>query len=507
MAPKFKRKEYKVPKNAVFLVVVNPWGQDGIDRTTSQRGFHNNLGAWLEIACGSRPTCVYYQGTHAEVIVEFGKDVNLNKLLGDHALEDVFGAPGLPGASSIYPYNYKMNGNPQNKQWAEALFDYRDIPAEFPVRRRYPLPRRPEARPKTHHSGILGSIPDDHWDRVDGLRREQRSPTPPLPPPLPPVPPPPPATNFLPYERPVQLAAASIKEEEPVVQVKAELGVKRDPYEEDDDYARNLWPAPTTDEEDVKPIIKAEPDSNYIVKEEDAGGSCLPGVKREDDGGRVSAQWQQMFNGLELPRPPTDDVKPVQAVKSEEAGVNFNQHVKTEHLDDTSEDAGRLLEEVFSQLPEHIRTGQYASSGALSVKADDSQFARSFDSFPPRGVEGPSTGAHSQRIKNEFADDYERSRSDLHGYSRDDSRRASSSRAPPPLQANRHQDRSSPVKRESDERSYLQRPDLRADIKPSLGYRDAARDPRRRGEPPKRELDGDRREDREHKRVKSERLS
>ncbi|KAL1739264.1 hypothetical protein HDZ31DRAFT_69121, partial [Schizophyllum fasciatum] len=115
MAPKYKfrkPKTYKPPKDAAFVVVVNPWGQDGLTRTTSQRGFHNNLGAWLEIACGTRPACVYFQGTHAEVIVEFPAGVPLERLLGDHHLDEVL---GLSGISSIYPYNFVAHGHPENK--------------------------------------------------------------------------------------------------------------------------------------------------------------------------------------------------------------------------------------------------------------------------------------------------------------------------------------------------------------------------------------------------------
>ena len=51
--------------------MVNPWGQDGITHKTSQTGFHNNLGAWLEIASGMRPTALYYQGTVRLLFIYF----------------------------------------------------------------------------------------------------------------------------------------------------------------------------------------------------------------------------------------------------------------------------------------------------------------------------------------------------------------------------------------------------------------------------------------------------
>ena len=55
-------------------------------------------------------------------------------------------------------------------EWVEALFTYQVIPRDFPIRQPYPPPHRPLSKPVTHHSGILASIPEDHWANVERLR-------------------------------------------------------------------------------------------------------------------------------------------------------------------------------------------------------------------------------------------------------------------------------------------------------------------------------------------------
>ncbi|KAL1671412.1 hypothetical protein EV122DRAFT_226627 [Schizophyllum commune] len=447
MAPKlkFKVKEYKPPSDAVFLVVVNPWGQDGITHKTSQTGFHNNLGAWLEIASGMRPTALYYQGTHAEVIVEFPISVPLEKLLGDHLLEEIFDIPGLPGASFIYPYNFKNQGHPERKQWVEALFTYQAIPRDFPIRQPYPPPHRPLSKPVTHHSGILTSIPEEHWARVERARKEweeavkreraereermrkeraereeemkrekeerERQ-----------------AEDFLRgvreeaeqrereererremeeaerrvsvrlvpivalrhaeldalarsrqefqhYERPAQLNGAPANQPPPA-QVKSEPGVKRDPYEEEDEYARNLWPTPTEDNEDVKPnlaeldrAIKGEPDVKQeegFIKQEERGTSMA-------DGG-VSDEWRALYSGLEMPSAPSQGGEASGFRVKQEGQDTF---VKEERRDGSfqSERSPFIKEErrpdpdlarAFASLPPDLRDGRYSSDSRTS---------------------------------------------------------------------------------------------------------------------------------------------
>ncbi|KAL1703976.1 hypothetical protein EV121DRAFT_206768 [Schizophyllum commune] len=453
MAPKvkFKVKEYKPPSDAVFLVVVNPWGQDGITHKTSQTGFHNNLGAWLEIASGMRPTALYYQGTHAEVIVEFPIGVPLEKILGDHLLEEIFAIPGLPGASSIYPYNFKNQGHPERKQWVEALFTYQVIPRDFPIRQPYPPPHRPLSKPVTHHSGILASIPEDHWANVEGLRgqwqeavrreraeqeermrrekaereerirreREERERQ---------------AEEFLRgvqeeaeqqereekerrereeaerrvssllsmqrlvrprtnayrqefqnYERPAQLNGAA----QPV-QVKSEPDVKRDPYEEEDEYARNLWPTPTKDNEDVKPnlaeldrAIKGEPDVKQeegVVKQEE--GSVI-GVNSGVGEGGVSDEWRALYSGLEMP-----------SASGQGSGASISRMKQGGH-------------DAF--VKEERRDGSFQSERRPFVKEErrpDPDFARAFASLPPDLRDGRySTDSRSSSVgvKQEYA--------------------------------------------------------------------------------------------------------
>ncbi|KAL1685990.1 hypothetical protein GGG16DRAFT_65143 [Schizophyllum commune] len=454
MAPKlkFKVKEYKPPSDAVFLVVVNPWGQDGITHKTSQTGFHNNLGAWLEIASGMRPTALYYQGTHAEVIVEFPIGVPLEKLLGDHLLEEIFAIPGLPGASSIYPYNFKNQGHPERKQWVEALFIYQVIPRDFPIRQPYPPPHRPLSKPVTHHSGILASIPEDHWANVEGLRgqwqeavrreraeqeermrrekaereerarrekkeRERQ------------------AEDFLRgvqeeaeqrereererkereeaerrvssrlfdfdllalvrndmrqefqnYERPAQLNGVP-------VQVKSEPGVKRDPYEEEDEYARNLWPTPTEDNEDVKPnlaeldrAIKGEPDVKQeegVVKQEE--GSVIGVTSGVGEGG-VSDEWRALYSRLEMPSTAGNggaasgarvQEEGRDALVKEERRDTF---IKEEMRDHSIKEERRPdpdIARAFASLPPDLRDGRYSTDSRSSSVGVKQEYASS----------------------------------------------------------------------------------------------------------------------------------
>ncbi|KAL1750974.1 hypothetical protein FB107DRAFT_222894 [Schizophyllum commune] len=460
MAPKlkFKVKEYKPPSDAVFLVVVNPWGQDGITHKTSQTGFHNNLGAWLEIASGMRPTALYYQGTHAEVIVEFPIGVPLEKLLGDHLLEDIFAIPSLPGASSIYPYNFKNQGHPERKQWVEALFTYQVIPRDFPIRQPYPPPHRPLSKPVTHHSGILASIPEDHWANVEGLRgqwqeavrrereeqeermrkekvereerarrekqeRERQ------------------AEDFLRgvqeeaeqrereererkereeaerrvstrlfdfdllasdefganfsarrmdefqnYERPAQLNGAP-------VQVKSEPGVKRDPYEEEEEYARNLWPTPTEDNEDVKPnlaeldrAIKGEPDVKQeegVVKQEE--GSVI-GVTSGVGKGGVSDEWRALYSRLEMPSTAGNGGAASGARVQQEGRDAFvkeesrDTFIKEEMRDHSIKEERRAdpdLARAFASLPPDLRDGRYSTDSRSSSVGVKQEYASS----------------------------------------------------------------------------------------------------------------------------------
>ncbi|KAL1658726.1 hypothetical protein GGF50DRAFT_108330 [Schizophyllum commune] len=549
MAPKlkFKVKEYKPPSDAVFLVVVNPWGQDGITHKTSQTGFHNNLGAWLEIASGMRPTALYYQGTHAEVIVELPISVPLGKLMGDHLLEEIFDIPGLPGASSIYPYNFKNQGHPERKQWVEALFTYQAIPRDFPIRQPYPPPHRPLSKPVTHHSGILASIPEEHWARLEGARKEwveavrrereereerirrqnaerearakrekeerERQ-----------------AEEFLRgvqeeaeqrereekerremeeaerrrqefqnYERPAQLSGAPANQPPPV-QVKSEPGVKRDPYEEEDEYARNLWPTPTEDNEDVKPnlaeldrAIKGEPDVKQeegLIKQEERGTSMA-------DGG-VSDEWRALYSGLEMPSAPSQGVEASVSRGKEEGRDTF---VKEERLDGSfqSERSPFVKEErrpdpdlarAFASLPPDLRDGRYSSDSHASSAGVKQEY-----------------GAPSRSVKEEPRE--------WRG-----SQRGSASRPPQDLGSRRsmpypHQhlplphSRSQPSHDSSTSRGhgapYLlpSLPGHQAGPIPSVGYYDAQRDPRQRGNPSKRDRSGGR-EQGNRKRVKAD---
>ncbi|KAL1740473.1 hypothetical protein HDZ31DRAFT_76865, partial [Schizophyllum fasciatum] len=96
-----------------------------------------------------------------------------------------------------------------------------------------------------------------------------------------------------------------------------------------DEYARNLWPTPTEDNEDVKPniaeldrAIKGEPaDGHVSIKREGRDETVLATVKQEPDrsgegNGAVSDEWRQMFSGLEMAQ---QDVKSGARVKEEVA--------------------------------------------------------------------------------------------------------------------------------------------------------------------------------------------
>ncbi|KAL1712457.1 hypothetical protein EV715DRAFT_259489, partial [Schizophyllum commune] len=558
--------EYKPPSDAVFLVVVNPWGQDGITHKTSQTGFHNNLGAWLEIASGMRPTALYYQGTHAEVIVEFPISVPLEKLLGDHLLEEIFDIPGLPGASFIYPYNFKNQGHPERKQWVEALFTYQAIPRDFPIRQPYPPPHRPLSKPVTHHSGILAGIPEEHWVRVERARKEweeavkreqaereermrkeraereeemkrekeERARQ---------------AEEFLRgvqeeaeqrereererreteeaerrrqefqhYERPAQLNGAPANQPPPA-QVKSEPGVKRDPYEEEDEYARNLWPTPTEDNEDVKPnlaeldrAIKDEPnvkqEEGFIKQEEGL-------VKQEERGtstadGGVSDEWRALYSGLEMPSAPGQG--------GEASGSRVKQEgqdacVKEERRDGFFQtERGPFVKEerrpdpelarAFASLPPDLRDGRYSSDSRASsagVKQEYGAPSRSVKE-EPRNWGGSQRGSASRppqdlgiRRCTKFPDISSR-RANAHGMSivhvshgaRIDTRKDSST----------SRGHGAP---------YLlpSLPGHRAGPTSSVGYYDAQRDPRQRGNPSKRDRSGGR-EQGNRKRVKAD---
>lgn len=113
-----QRKEYPLPRDSFYLLVVHPLIPSSSRDGVADRDFHDNLGRWLEWLTTKKAEAFFYHKTNNSVIVKFNGNLTddvANKVLGRHTLSD---ANRQGHHTDIFEYHYKFFGSPETVQRA-----------------------------------------------------------------------------------------------------------------------------------------------------------------------------------------------------------------------------------------------------------------------------------------------------------------------------------------------------------------------------------------------------
>ncbi|KAH7912716.1 hypothetical protein BJ138DRAFT_1147706 [Hygrophoropsis aurantiaca] len=297
-------------RGAEYVVVAKPWGMDPASKNRAQPDV-NRIGTWIHVVLRDQainviPETVYMMGTRDEVIVQLPMGTDIRPLLGQHRWSTFSHRHAShPGASFVFEYNYRNNGNPENHNWAEH---YPQILEGAPVKLPYPKPSWIE--PPNFIRSLVLPIPRHLFETetTTNSTPAQDIVSPAL---LPPSPPPQvedqshptdPVSLFVPYHRPAQLpdnSSTTIDTSEtsedliPTIQVEAEEPIpkfisKLDPHEQEEEAELFLRSAKVEVKEEtdllatVKQEVKSEPlDLQTSVQQEISTSSIEQELQEE----------------------------------------------------------------------------------------------------------------------------------------------------------------------------------------------------------------------------------
>ncbi|KAK7472204.1 hypothetical protein VKT23_000326 [Stygiomarasmius scandens] len=366
--PKTKAKEYSVPDDAKYVVVVNPWSSlppRGND--VKLRGCINNIGGWFEkmLGVGTRVNAIFHLCDKRDhVIVELPHHVDVHSILGAHRPEEFLKESWTRPPTLIYEYDFKRFGHPARKlNFDEAVptYDPRHLPGLFKnFQENYPIADLPPP-PRSQYNAL--PIPMSVTNRLSQKKKESEppssfqfkldpssalyrasstlvsappslAPTPAPEPPIPPsdekpaVPAPDPFT-FVPYNRPAHLypvpggsiVHAETREPTPGPSKLSESRGTTEPPETPASISSPKFSAkrdPYEEEDEAKFLLQSTP----FAKEEPVDVQLEPAV---------IAKLEQVGDGLVAVKP-----EPVETLIPQDAFDAYMRHISTNGDDDPS---------------------------------------------------------------------------------------------------------------------------------------------------------------------------
>lgn len=143
--PKKKGPPYLDDPECKYVVIENPW-PSGRSTCVRDEAYYQEVAAWLRYALNKAawPETIYSRNKRSDLIVKFAQEVDVKPLLGAHFWPNFLKQPGARiDRSSIFEFNYRRNGHPENHQWTLHEVDWGDPRrwgGNVPFKQPYPPP-------------------------------------------------------------------------------------------------------------------------------------------------------------------------------------------------------------------------------------------------------------------------------------------------------------------------------------------------------------------------------